>query len=224
MKSADPTERELDGALARRPRRPAPAELRRRIEALASGGRPMPGRRRPWPWLAPIASACAAGLLVWVAVRPRADTARSQADMVQEAVNDHLRVVDSAHPAEIESGGIHQVKPWFTGRLDFAPRVEFAGDAEFPLVGGSVGYFHDRKAAVFLFRHRLHSITLLVFPADGLPWRWQGLKRLGPIAVDEQTSRGFTALLWREGDLGYALVSDVNAGDLERLAPRLNHP
>ncbi len=224
MRPDDPTDRALDEALARRPRRAAPVELRQRLEALAADPRPAPPRRRLRPWLAPIASACAAGLLVWVVLRPRADTSPFRADMVQEAVNDHLRVVDSAHPAEIESGGIHQVKPWFTGRLDFAPRVEFAGDAEFPLVGGSVGYFHDRKAAVFLFRHRLHSLTLLVFPAEGLPWRSQGLKPLGPIAVDEQTSRGFTTLLWREGELGYALVSDVNAADLERLAPRLNHP
>ncbi len=224
MRPADPTERELDEALARRPRTAAPDDLRRRIEALASSPPPAPARRWWRPWLAPVASACAAGLLVWVALRPRADTAAFRADMVQEAVNDHLRLVDSLHPLEIESGGIHQVKPWFTGRLDFAPRVEFSGDAEFPLVGGSLGYFHDRKAAVFLFRHRLHSITLLVFPAERLPWRPAGLKPLGPIAVDEQTSRGFTTLLWREGELGYALVSDVNAADLERLAPRLNHP
>jgi anti-sigma factor RsiW len=159
-----------------------------------------------------------------VVVRPPADTAGAHRDLVEEAVNDHLRVVESSHPVEIESGGIHQVKPWFTGRLDFAPRVEFSGDAEFPLVGGSVGYFRDRKAAVFLFRHRLHSITLLVFPADRLPWRSHGLRSLGPLAVDEQRSRGFNVLLWREGELGYALVSDVNLADLEQLAPRLNHP
>jgi len=223
MTPEDPTERELDQLLARRPRSAAPAELRRRMEALASETRPA-APRRLGRWLAPLASACAAGLLVWVVVRPPADTAGARLDLVEEAVNDHLRVVESSHPVEIESGGIHQVKPWFTGRLDFAPRVEFSGDAEFPLVGGSVGYFRDRKAAVFLFRHRLHSITLLVFPADRLPWRSHGLRSLGPLAVDEQRSRGFNVLLWREGELGYALVSDVNLADLEQLAPRLNHP
>jgi len=223
MTPEDPTERELDQLLARRPRSAAPAELRRRMEALASETRPA-APRRLGRWLAPLASACAAGLLVWVVVRPPADTAGARRDLVEEAVNDHLRVVESSHPVEIESGGIHQVKPWFTGRLDFAPRVEFSGDAEFPLVGGSVGYFRDRKAAVFLFRHRLHSITLLVFPADRLPWRSHGLRSLGPLAVDEQRSRGFNVLLWREGELGYALVSDVNLADLEQLAPRLNHP
>ncbi|WP_248353531.1 hypothetical protein [Anaeromyxobacter oryzae] len=29
----------------------------------------------------------------------------------------------SQHPIEIETGGSHQVKPWFEGKLDFAPVV-----------------------------------------------------------------------------------------------------
>jgi len=223
MTPTDPTDGELDQALGRRPRAAAPAELRRRMEALVADARPARSRRLG-RWLAPLGSACAAGLLVWLVIRPPVEPRGARVDMVEEAVNDHLRVVESTHPVEIESGGIHQVKPWFTGRLDFAPRVEFSGDADFPLVGGSVGYFHDRKAAVFHFRHRLHTITLLVFPADRLPWPSRGLHPLGPLAVDEQRSRGFNVLIWREGELGYALVSDVNLADLEQLAPRLNHP
>jgi hypothetical protein len=43
------------------------------------------------------------------------------AAMVTETVTDHLRVLSTHHPLDIESGGIHQVRPWFAGRLDFAP-------------------------------------------------------------------------------------------------------
>ena len=173
---------------------------------------------------APFVSACAAAVLVLVAVRtttPR-PSAGGASEMVREAVNDHLRVVSSSHPVEIESGGIHQVKPWFTGRLEFAPRIAFSGDAEFPLVGGSIGYFRDRKAAVFVFKRRLHTITLLVFPPDGLDWPTDGLAQLGPLSVAEESSRGFSVLLWRDGAFGYVLVSDVNSRDLEMLAARLN--
>ncbi len=216
-------DRELDDVLARRPRHAAPAELRARIARMES---PRAAPRRP-AWLAPLASAVAAGVLVWGLTRPvprpPRETDGAPAEMVREAVNDHLRVVQSTRPPEVEAGGIHQVKPWFTGRLDFAPRVDLDADPDFPLLGGSLGYFHDRKAALFLFGHRLHKVTLLVFPADQLPWRTDGLKPLGPISVDEQTSRGFNVLLWREGELGYALVSDVSAADLEHLAPRLTH-
>jgi len=208
------------------PRYAAPAELKRRLaERVAQPAASPARRRRAAAYLVPLASALAAAALVLLAVRVtqpgflRAPVV--SADLVDEGVNDHLRVVASAHPVEIESGGIHQVKPWFTGKLDFAPRVSFAGDAEFTLEGGSVGYFRDRKAAVFVWKARLHTISLFVFRADGLPWATRGLTRVGPLAVDAQTSRGFNVLLWRDGELGYCLVSDVNRADLDALAVRI---
>ena len=138
-----------------------------------------------------------------------------------KAVNDHLRILSSQHPLDVESGGIHQVKPWFEGRLDFAPVVRFDGDQDFPLRGGAVGYYLDRKAAVFVFGRRLHAISLLVFRADGLPWPSGGREEIGGVPVHVTTSRGFTSILWRDGELGYALVSDVEPADLTRLAERL---
>jgi anti-sigma factor RsiW len=235
----------LGDALQRLPRHRAPASLRRRVEALLAAAAPpapapssepaavrapaAPGRPRArMPgWALPAVMAFALGAVSLAIVRPQGprpalDTPAGA--LVSEAVNDHLRVVQSARPAEIESGGIHQVKPWFTGKLDFAPRVAFAGDDEFPLAGGSLGYFRDRKAAVFLFKRRLHAITLLVFSPEGLPWPAGPVRRLGRLDVVEETSRGFSVLLWREQGLGYALVSDVNAADLERLAAKINAP
>ncbi len=141
--------------------------------------------------------------------------------MVTEAVNDHLRLLASQHPLDIESGGMHQVKPWFEGRLDFAPVVRFLGDDDFPLRGGAVGYYVDRKAAVFVFYRRLHPMTLLVFRADGLPWAGRGLEPIGSVQAQVATSRGFNAILWREGELGYALVSDTDLPDLVKLVGKL---
>jgi anti-sigma factor RsiW len=135
---------------------------------------------------------------------------------VNEAVNDHLRVLYSLHPVEVESSDMHRVKPWFEGRLDFAP-TSFAGDDQFPLVGALVGYFVDRKAAVFVYRARLHMMTLFVMRADGLTWPTESEGTAGGV----RTVRGFHALLWRHADLGYALVSDVNVGDLRALADRV---
>jgi len=141
--------------------------------------------------------------------------------MVVEAVNDHLRILSSRHPLDIESGGMHQVKPWFEGRLDFAPVVGFLGDQEFPLQGGAVGVFLDRKAAVFVFHRRLHAISLFVFRAEGLPWPTRGLTRVADAEAHATVARGFTVILWRSGGLGYALVSDVNRQELTQLAVKI---
>jgi len=216
----------LNVALSQLPRPRAPARLTARLEGLVTAAeRPARPRRessRLSVWLAHFASACLAAALVVVAMRVSAPAGAGTAALVNEAVNDHLRVVTSTHPIEIESGGIHQVKPWFTGRLEFAPRVTFSGDDDFPLVGGSVGYFVDRKAAVFQFKRRLHAITLLVFPAGGLGWPSGATTHVGRLDVSETVARGFSVLLWRDDGLGYALVSDLNVRELETLATKIN--
>jgi len=220
----DAAERELSTRLEALPGRPAPASLRRALEERWDPSAPR-GRRAfaGMGAMGRIGASMVAGAALCV-LAVGGWRARSPDDrMVSEAVNDYLRVLYETHPLEIESGGIHQVKPWFEGRLDFAPVVDFAGDDDFPLLGGSIAYFVDRKAATFLFRRRLHQITLFVFQAEGLRWPAWGEQAIGAGQGTVETQRGIHVALWRQGDLGYALVSDVNEGELMTLASKIAH-
>jgi anti-sigma factor RsiW len=205
----------LSRALERLPRREAPKSLTRALEARWSSVPPRPRAPLARTVLAVFAGAAlaAAVVLVW-----RGRT-HSEA-MYGEAVNDHLRVLYSEHPLEVESGGVHQVKPWFSGRIDFAPVVGFGGDDDFPLQGGAVAYFLDRKAAAYEYKRRLHPITLFVFRADGLAWP-AATRSIGHARGSSETVRGFHVLLWRDGDLGYALVSDLDERELGGLAAKI---
>ena len=213
-------DRELSILLEHRlPRRSAPASLHRTLRARWGGGRSgLAGRvvRRA----SAVSLGAALALVAVMAWRTRAP----DQSMLAEAVNDHLRVLYSQRPLEVESGGMHQVKPWFEGRLDFAPATAFSGDDEFPLQGGLVSYFVDRKAATFVFKRRLHVITLFVFPPEGLHWPVLGTRPIGAARGSLETLRGFHVLLWRQGDMGYALVSDVNEADLFALGAKIVGP
>ncbi len=225
---AEVVEQELTQLLERRlPQYPASLALKRRLAARWPAAAPAPAprvapRERRWlrAWVPALAIALA--LLALVPLYYRTSGSGGPGAMVTEAVNDYVRLVQSERPLEVESGGIHQVLPWFSGRLDFAPAVRFAGDADFPLRGGAVGYFLDRKAAVIVYGRRLHTIPLFVFRADGLPWPSRGLQPTGQIRSYRAASRGFNVLLWRNGELGYALVSDVEPRDLAELAARIS--
>jgi anti-sigma factor RsiW len=202
-------ERVLDQLLEEKlPQHPAPLALKRRLAArLPSVDVPVKRMRsRRWALLALPLAACAALVLV---LRP-GSSARDP--LVDEAINDHLRVVYRDQPVDVESGGPHRVKPWFTGRLDFAIPHVYGGDDEFTLVGGAVALFHDRKAALLVYKRQLHTISLFVFPSEGLVLPSDGRVR---------QERGFSAVLWRDGDLGYALASDLNGADLQTLARRI---
>ena len=221
----DAADAQLSVLLEERLTRPrAPASLKRALEERWLEPIPRKPIARSWARVGRTTAAMAAGAALVFAVLFGLRGRASDGTLVAEAVNDHLRVLYSDHPIEVESGGIHRVKPWFEGRLDFAPVVEFGGNDDFPLEGGSVGYFIDRKAATFVFKRRLHEITLFVFRAEGLHWPVTGLRPIGAAQGTVETSRGFHVALWRQGDLGYALVSDVNEADLLTLAAYIAAP
>ena len=222
---AEEAERVLTELLEQRlPHHPAPLDLKRRLATRWPSPSPRPSWWSRWGRSLVPAAAVAVVLLVAIPWYYEGTVRQSNGTtgMVREAVNDYLRVLSSEHPLDIASGGIHQVKPWFEGRLDFAPVVSFEGDQDFPLKGGALGYFLDRKAAVFVYGRRLHTISLFVFRAEGLPWPTRGLAPLGKAQVYKTTGRGFNVILWRAGELGYALVSDLDSQELFQLGAKLS--
>jgi anti-sigma factor RsiW len=141
--------------------------------------------------------------------------------VVTEAVNDHLRVLYAAKPVEVESAVPVQIRTWFSGRLDFAPAIDFAGDKEFALQGAAVAYFLDRKAAAFVYKRGNQMASVLVFRSSGLPWALRGSGGLERVSASKVRMRGFNVLLWRDSDLGYALVSDLGDPELVRLGNKI---
>lgn len=220
-------ERALNDVLRTRMSRPvAPRALRERLMGqFAPIGRE--ALRPSWwrasrTWGAALATAALLTAAVLMIEFPGRERGLAEHPVWREAVNDHLRVVYAQNPIEIQSGGIHQVKPWFTGRLDFAPDLAFSGDADFPLVGGAVGYFIDRKAATLVFKRRLHTISCFVFRAHNMPWPEGSGRALAPgYTAHTRALDGFHVVAWRAADLGHALVSDVSEDELLQLGKRI---
>jgi anti-sigma factor RsiW len=212
----DRAERRLTTLLAAGlPRAPAPSALVRRIAARAPGAAAPAGRRGSpiRPRVAALLGAAAGLALAGAALLVSGAGSHGAEALAAEAVDDHLRVLVAQRPLEIEDGGVHQVKPWFEGRLDFAPTVPDLAPLGLALRGGAVGFLHDRRAAVLQYQLRAHLVTLLAFRADGLP--------LGGTPRRSGPDRGFHAVLWRVGPVGYALVADVEPHELDRIAAAL---
>jgi anti-sigma factor RsiW len=212
--SDEAAERVLTEQLERQlPQHAAPLALKRRLAAQWPAEVGTRSRAKGFPWTLGSLTAAALVLAVvgawgWLSFN------EPPGPVVAEAVNDHLRVLARVERLEVPSGDIHQVRPWLTGRLDFGPVVPFPGDADFPLRGGGVEHFLDRRAAVIVYGRRLHVVTLLVTRPEGLPWPAVGR----PLTT---RSRGFNVRLWQANGLAYALVSDVDGGELALLASRL---
>jgi anti-sigma factor RsiW len=206
------------------PRLTASTGLRSALERMVApmhgtGVHPAAPAAARWRRLAaPALAACLAVALAGAVVERlgfRDEVARTA--FVSDAVSEHLRTLADGRGPELVSGVNHEVKPWFEGRIDFAPVVPLPDVAELRLRGGSVGYFLDRKGAVVSYSLRRHAVTLLAFRPDGL-----GLPGTpgpdGKAGLRAATAHGFRVAAWRSGDVGYALVSDVAAAELDELA------
>jgi anti-sigma factor RsiW len=101
------------------------------------------------------------------------------------------------------------VKPWFAGKLDFAPEVRDLESAGFTLAGGRLDYVHGRTVAAVVYRRRLHVINLFLWPAHE-PDR--------PPRTERRD--GFHVVSWIRGGMNCWAVSDLAAAELEEL-PKL---
>jgi anti-sigma factor RsiW len=129
-------------------------------------------------------------------------------ELINEAVDSHIRSLMVEHLTDIASSDQHTVKPWFTGRLDFAPDVKDHAAQGFPLVGGRLDYLNGRSVAALVYRRNKHLINVFIWPtATTSSGREKIEKRRGYYVINRDTN-----------GLHYCLVSDLNEKELAELA------
>ena len=198
----------LRDALRGLPVHRAPAGMREAILERLDTAVPKTAKKRRlilgwWQAAAMVAvpAAIAFGLGIWTASPPL------EPDMRDAVAERHAAwLAEAGAEPRIASADRHAIKPWFAGRVDFAPPVRDLDAAGFRLVGGRLDRLGSTPAAVVAYRIRNHAIELFV-------WRGPGTRAVSPSAL---TRRGYAIITWAEDDLRFAAVSDVDPGDLQR--------
>jgi len=168
-------------------------------------GRAAVALRRLHPGLSG-AAGLALGVALTLAVMQLGPLLRGGASLPDELVASHVRALQVGPLYEVASSDRHQVKPWFQGRVDYAPP---GVDAElraqgFSLLGGRVQTVQGRATAVLAYQVRLHQIDVFIWPAE------QGR------APERLQRRGFNLVHWSDGSMQVWAVSDLEAAELER--------
>jgi mycothiol system anti-sigma-R factor len=195
----------------------APAELRQKV---LSSLRPAAG---PIPFVAPrrraavgqwLAIAAVLLLLLYSGWRlfPGLGQKNDQTALAAQIVDAHLRSLEPGHLTDVISTDQHTVKPWFDGKLDFAPPVQdFAADG-FPLTGGRLDVVGGRTVAALVYGRRKHFVNVFIWPSNN------------PDAPPSSgAQQGYHWITWQKNGMAYWAVSDTAAADLDELQRLLSH-
>lgn len=191
----------------------APQNLKKRIQKSLrkQAGAKVTPRRWDWRWLtvgASLAFMLLVGVVAWRfvpgSIRPSGDEL-----LAQEIVSDHVRSLQMpGHLTDVLSSDQHTVKPWFDGKVDFAPPVKDFASQDFRLFGGRLAYLNNRPVATLIYQRRLHYINLFIWPAEQAG-------STGEVAIQRQ---GYNLIHWSGSGMNFWAISDLNGVELRELA------
>jgi anti-sigma factor RsiW len=192
-----------DALIQSAPAHRAPARLRKNVRA-ALRNEVKPARQTWWLVFA-AGTACALLLLVFAI----SQTTRASRDAIaDEVVANHVRSLLAAHLVDVASSNQHTVKPWFDGKVDFAPEVRDLAANGFPLVGGRLDYLNGKTVVALVYERNKHPINLFIVPAS----------TNHSSELSALTRRGYNLIHWTRGEMDYWAVSDLNAEELHEFA------
>jgi anti-sigma factor RsiW len=191
----------------------APEKLKKRIQSSLrkESSSKVSQRVFGWRWLtvgASLAFMLLLGVAVWrfvpVSIRPSGDEL-----LAQEVLSDHVRSLQMpGHLTDVLSTDQHTVKPWFDGKVDFAPPVKDFASQDFRLYGGRLGYLNNRPVAALIYQRRLHYINLFIWPAEQASSTDQ-------VAIQRQ---GYNLIHWCGSGMNFWAISDLNGVELREFA------
>jgi anti-sigma factor RsiW len=182
----------------------APDSLRRAITAGLGTTAAVPARQaqpvRAW-WREGAGFALGAALAASIALLI---VAPAQQTLLDDVVASHVRALQPGHLEDVISTDQHTVKPWFDGRIDFAPPVKDLATENFPLLGGRLDYLDNRPVAAMVYGSAKHIIDLYAWPDD---------KGGEPIPA-AAARNGYNTVHWSENGMDFWAVSDLEARTL----------
>jgi anti-sigma factor RsiW len=133
--------------------------------------------------------------------------------LTAELVDSHVRSLQMDHTTDVTSTDRHTVKPWFNGKLDFAPPVIDLADHGYPLTGGRLDYLDGRRVAVLVYRYNQHPINLYVWPDTGAD--------TAPVDIERH---GYRITHWRQDGMAHWAITDAGQAELDGFVKALREP
>ncbi len=202
-----------------------PSGLRERIIQAIGDASAASSRRRWAPPLwqrgpaAILALAGVVALVVALTIYYAGPRSIEASPFVSDSVNSHVKCLLGEYTMEVNLAHPNDLARWFHERLGFRVRLpRFAGQEQTGLWEGRVSLMGGVPSAQVFYRWKGKTLSLFILPGEaiGLMPGVEHIWNNRTFRVNHH--RGYTSLMWREGDLAYCLVSDLSPEEVMAFA------
>lgn len=129
-------------------------------------------------------------------------------DVGDQLVANRLRALQiDSHLIDVVSTDHHTVKPWFAGKVNFAPLVKQLDADGYVLKGGRVDIVDGAPTAVLVYQAGRHLVDVYMWPTRS--------DAGGGLAFTSSRIDGFNLRHWQESGLTLWCVSDLGADEID---------
>jgi anti-sigma factor RsiW len=189
---------------------PSP-RLQQKLESMVRGVSRMRRSRMAIP------AAVAAGTLVLLFGMP---SLFSGGSFRAFAADTHLRFASGRLPLDVRSSEPAEVSAWLERRMPFRLTVpdhpaDSAEPKDWSLVGARLMQYQGDDIAYLAYTMKGRPVSLLVSSASGIQPSGSEVLRSGSLLFHFSVQKGLKLITWRDRDLVYALVSDLQVNNAD---------
>jgi anti-sigma factor RsiW len=136
------------------------------------------------------------------------------------AADAHLRFASGRLPLDVTSSEPGEVSAWLRGRIPFQLTVpDHPADAPeqkaWTLIGARLMQYDGEDVAYLAYTMKGRPVSLLVSSGSGIQPSGSDVVRSGNLLFHFSAHKGLKLITWRDRDLVYALVSDIQVNNAE---------
>ena len=173
---------------------------------------------RRWSRKAWWGSGVAVAALVLVALAVKMWFSHSVPIVVREMVDSQIRAQLMHAPYDQVAANTGAIRRWFDGQVEFAPPLPSILSEKYQFQGVRLNYFLDRRVAEIAYRSQDHVLAFLMFARKDLSLATMSSVRMGDRIFYVHSYKGYSTVLWQDGEIFCSLVSDLQLSEILQVA------
>lgn len=138
--------------------------------------------------------------------------------IVREMVDSQIRAELMHAPYDQVAAETGAIRRWFDGQVEFAPPLPSILSEHYQFQGVRLNYFLDRRVAEIAYRSQNHVLAFLMFARQDLSLATMPSVRMGDRTFYVHHYKGYSTVLWQDGEVFCSLVSDLQLPEILRVA------